>query len=347
MYDDDDDEDDPRPRSKYVALVGLLVIGGWFSYRKVLGSDGAQGGLGLDPPAATVAPPPAPPETSDVASVPPTTAPPGTTVVPTTEFAMALVRSTTTALRPTTTTLVSTTTAEPTTVPPATTVPPPTTLVSTTSVPPNITGPAATTIAPAASALQGPAQSPTTSAGPGSMLPNGVAIGAFVTFDGEAVTMGGALPTERARNRLLMLVTAANVADKPIVNNVAVDPDAPGGDSVRLVGLDPQAFPEGTNDIYPLHATELDRLAILFHSFPNTTIVVVGRADQRGPAAQNLDIAEARADALVDYLVSRGVDADRLISVSFGEAPSTTPDDNVVALALNRRAEFVLYGLSR
>ena len=179
------------------------------------------------------------------------------------------------------------------------------------------------------------------------MLPNGVAIGAFVTFDGEAVTMGGALPTERARNRLLMLVTAANVADKPIVNNVAVDPDAPGGDSVRLVGLDPRAFSEGTYDIYPPHATELDRLATLFHAFPNTTIVVVGRADQRGPAAQNLDIAEARADALVDYLVSRGVEADRLISVSFGGAQSTTPDDNVVALALNRRAEFVLYGLSR
>jgi outer membrane protein OmpA-like peptidoglycan-associated protein len=345
MY-DDDDEDDSRPGGKYLALVGLLVIGGWFSYRKVLGSDGAQGGLGLDRPAATAVPPPAPRETSVVASVPSTTAPPVTTVVPTTELAMALTRPTTTALRPTTT-LVSTTTAAPTTVPPATTVPPPTTLVSTTSVPPPTTAPAATTIAPAASALQAPGQTSTASAEPGSMLPNGVAIGAFVTFDGEAVTMGGALPTERARNRLLMLVTAANVADKPIVNNVAVDPGAPGGDSVRLVGLDPRAFPEGTTDIYPPHATELDRLAILFHSFPNTTIVVVGRADQRGPAAHNLDIAEARADALVDYLVSRGVDADRLISVSFGEAPSTTPDDNVVALALNRRAEFVLYGLSR
>jgi outer membrane protein OmpA-like peptidoglycan-associated protein len=291
MYDDDDSED-RVPRVKYLVVVGLLLIGGWFGHRKVVARDNAPVAIWLDPPAMTAAPP-AHPETSDVTSEPSSTTT-VTTQVPPTDPTRALAR-------PSASTLVPITTS------PASTVP----------------------------------------AAPGSVLPNGVAIGAFVTFDGEAVTMGGALPTERARNRLLMLVTAANVANKPIVNNVAVDPDAPGGDSVRVVGLDPRAFPEGTNDIDPPHATELDRIAILFHAFPNMTIVVVGRADQRGPELQNLDIAKARADALINYLVSRGVDAERLISVAFGEVQPTSPDDNVVALALNRRAEFVLYGLTR
>jgi len=178
------------------------------------------------------------------------------------------------------------------------------------------------------------------------MLPNGVAVGALVTFDGAAVTMSGALPTAQARDRLMMFATAANVSGKPIVNEVAVDTDAPGGDSVRFVGLDPQAFPEGTNDIYPPHAAELDRIAELLNAFPDVAVVVIGRADQRGPASRNLGIAESRADALVAHLVNQGVDPDRLSSVAFGELDPTNPDDNVVAHSLNRRAEFVLYGLA-
>ena len=178
------------------------------------------------------------------------------------------------------------------------------------------------------------------------MLPNGVAVGAMVTFDGWAVTMRGALPNDRARDRLTMFVTAANVTGKPIVNEVAVDPAAPGGDSVRFVGLDPRPFPEGTNDIYPPHAAELDRLAELLNAFPDVTVVVVGRADHRGPVERNLGIAEGRAEALVSYLVGCGVDPNRLSSVAFGELDPTNADDNIVALALNRRAEFVLYGLA-
>jgi peptidoglycan-associated lipoprotein len=280
---------------------------------------GARAGLPLDPPAMSAQLPTSPPATSDVAPAPSTTIRAVTTLGPTTDQAAALERPSTTAVTATTTGPAPT--ASSSLAPTSTTV--------------TVSGPVPT---PASAA---PA------AAPGSILPNGIAIGAFVTFDGAAVTMGGALPTERARDRLLMLVAAANVNDKPIVNNVTVDPSAPGGDSVRVVGLDPRAFPEGTPDIHPPHAAELDRLAMLFNAFPDVTIVVVGRADQRGPAERNLEIADARADALVDYLVGRGVDADRLRSVTFGELEPTNPDENVVALTLNRRAEFVLYGLAR
>jgi outer membrane protein OmpA-like peptidoglycan-associated protein len=315
MYYDDEDEDEHGSRGKHVALAGLLVIGGWFGYQKVSGSN-EQVGVQLDPPATSTVPPTTLLGISDVSSGSSTTAPVLTTIGPTTDPARALVR-------PSTTAVISTTTGPAPTTPAS--APAPTT-PATTSV-----APAPTSVAPAA---------------PGSILPNGIAIGAFVTFDGEAVTMSGALPTERARDRLLMLVTAANVNDKPIVNNVTIDPSAPGGDSVRVIGLDPRAFPEGTHDIHPPHAVELDRLATLFNAFPDVTIVVVGRADQRGPAERNLDVAEARADALVTYLVGRGVAPERLSSVTFGEAQPTMPEHNVVAFSLNRRAEFVLYGLT-
>ena len=319
MYYDDEVEDENGSRGKHVALAGLLVIGGWFGYQKVSGSY-EQVGVELDPPATSTVPPTNLLEISDVSSASSTTAPAFTTIGPTTDPARAPVR-------PSTTAVISTTTGPAPTASPAPSTPAPTSVAPA----PTSVAPAPTSVAPAA---------------PGSILPNSIAIGAFVTFDGEAVTMSGALPTERARDRLLVLVTAANVNDKPIVNNVTIDPSAPGGDSVRVIGLDPRAFPEGTHDIHPPHAVELDRLATLFNAFPDVTIVVVGRADQRGPAERNLDVAQARADALVTYLVGRGVAPDRLSSVTFGEAQPTMPDHNVVAFSLNRRAEFVLYGLT-
>jgi outer membrane protein OmpA-like peptidoglycan-associated protein len=180
---------------------------------------------------------------------------------------------------------------------------------------------------------------------PGSVLPNGVAVGALVSFDGDTITMSGALPTEQAVLRLVSFVTEANMSGKPIVNNVTVAPVA-GGDSVRFVGLDPHAFPEGTGQISPAHAADLDRIAELLNEFPDVTVVVVGRTDRRGPAAQRLDVATDRAEALVAYLTSAGVEAGRLTSVAFAATESGPADDNVVSMALDRRAEFVVYGFA-
>ena len=43
-------------------------------------------------------------------------------------------------------------------------------------------------------------------------------------------------------------------------------------------------------------------------TFPNVTVVVVGHADQRGSDATNLVLGQQRADAVVAYLASRGIE---------------------------------------
>ena len=56
-------------------------------------------------------------------------------------------------------------------------------------------------------------------------------------------------------------------------------------------------------------------------------------------------ISEDRADAVVNYLASQGVAPGRLASRAVGEADLLTLNNDDAALALNRRTEFVLFGL--
>ena len=86
-------------------------------------------------------------------------------------------------------------------------------------------------------------------------------------------------------------------------------------------------------------------VAGIMTAFPNVTVVVVGHADQRGSDTTNLVLGQQRADAVVAYLASRGIEGSRLAARSVGEADLLTVDDDEASLALNRRTEFIIYGL--
>lgn len=88
-----------------------------------------------------------------------------------------------------------------------------------------------------------------------------------------------------------------------------------------------------------------DRAAGILDALPNVTALVIGHADQRGDADTNFDLSADRAEAVVDYLASKGISPDRLSSRAVGRNDLLTLNDDDVAFALNRRTEFVVYGL--
>ncbi len=71
-------------------------------------------------------------------------------------------------------------------------------------------------------------------------------------------------------------------------------------------------------------------------------VVIEGHADARGSEEYNLALGDRRAAVVKEYLVGRGVDPDRLITVSLGEERPIDPRDTEEAYAQNRRAHFVL-----
>ncbi len=71
-------------------------------------------------------------------------------------------------------------------------------------------------------------------------------------------------------------------------------------------------------------------------------VMVMGHADERGSRAYNLDLSRRRAQAVVDWLVAAGVDADRLEAHAFGEEVPAEAGASEQALARNRRVELLI-----
>ena len=82
--------------------------------------------------------------------------------------------------------------------------------------------------------------------------------------------------------------------------------------------------------------------ADILKKYPGWTITIEGHCDERGTAEYNLALGERRALAAKTYLVSLGIPADRLRTVSYGKEFPFDPGHSEDAWSKNRRAHFVV-----
>jgi len=88
--------------------------------------------------------------------------------------------------------------------------------------------------------------------------------------------------------------------------------------------------------------TTLDANAEVLKRYPAWSITIEGHCDERGTAEYNLALGERRALAARAYLVSVGVAAERLRTVSYGKEFPFDPAHAEEAWRKNRRAHFVI-----
>lgn len=74
---------------------------------------------------------------------------------------------------------------------------------------------------------------------------------------------------------------------------------------------------------------------------PDVVIQIEGHCDERGTNQYNLALGQRRADSTKNYLVSLGVNGDRILTITYGEEKPVDPGHNETAWSKNRRAEFV------
>jgi peptidoglycan-associated lipoprotein len=86
----------------------------------------------------------------------------------------------------------------------------------------------------------------------------------------------------------------------------------------------------------------LNNNAEILKKYPSWVITIEGHCDERGTAEYNLALGEKRALAARTYLVSLGVPADRLRTVSYGKEFPFDPGHDEAAWSKNRRAHFVV-----
>jgi peptidoglycan-associated lipoprotein len=86
----------------------------------------------------------------------------------------------------------------------------------------------------------------------------------------------------------------------------------------------------------------LERHAQWINARRGLRIAVEGHCDERGTVEYNLALGDQRARAARDYLVSLGVDASLLTTVSYGKERPLDRASNETAWAKNRRAHFAV-----
>ena len=176
--------------------------------------------------------------------------------------------------------------------------------------------------------------------------PDGTPLPVVAIFDTTTVTLSGQVPTEAAKDRLGALALAnSQFPDVEVINDLVINPSVPISVGVRVIELNSARVPEGTASIGPEHALELDRVVTIMNALPNISVLVVGHADQRGDETKNFAISDERARAVINYLRYLGISPTRLSSRAAGASDLISIDDDDASLALNRRTEFIFYGL--
>lgn len=84
----------------------------------------------------------------------------------------------------------------------------------------------------------------------------------------------------------------------------------------------------------------LNKISDIMNRYPRTQIVVAGHTDSVGSEQYNLDLSLRRANAVADYLISRGVDRFRLGTEGRGELEPIASNDTESGRSQNRRVEI-------
>jgi peptidoglycan-associated lipoprotein len=91
-------------------------------------------------------------------------------------------------------------------------------------------------------------------------------------------------------------------------------------------------------DLTPEARSVLERQAAWLRQYPNVRVLVAGNCDERGTREYNLALGARRAAAARDYLVSLGIPADRVETVSYGKERPLDPRANEEAWSVNRNS---------
>ncbi len=104
-------------------------------------------------------------------------------------------------------------------------------------------------------------------------------------------------------------------------------------------------FEYNQSNITQQGASELDKLVTVMNAYPNMVIFAKSHTDSRGKDKYNMALSDRRAKSTVQYVISKGIAAERITGQGFGESEPKVncgADCTEEQHALNRRSEFMI-----
>lgn len=99
-------------------------------------------------------------------------------------------------------------------------------------------------------------------------------------------------------------------------------------------------FATGKSDILPQSYNELQHLLEQLRTNPDLKIELRGHTDNQGTAGFNMQLSQARAEAVAQYLINRGIDVSRIQTQGFGKSMPVDSNDTPEGRSHNRRVEY-------
>ena len=163
-------------------------------------------------------------------------------------------------------------------------------------------------------------------------------------------------------SKLYQLIAIASIS---FMLNSCVDKPGKIDEAINTTGVDGSSAGEGADsslnndqfanfrpetvyfgyDDYTLGSTsqaKLSNIANYMASNPSSRIEIQGHCDERGTDDYNLALGLRRADSVYNYLTSLQVDANRIVTRSFGEEKPAMDGRGENSWSKNRRAEFII-----
>ena len=131
---------------------------------------------------------------------------------------------------------------------------------------------------------------------------------------------------------------ANSTADKPYSLEVPLSPLSAGS----VIALRNIFFNTASAELLPQSNLELDKLLRLMKANATLRIEVGGHTDNVGADAENQKLSDQRANAVMKYLTSYGIEATRVIATGFGETKPVASNDTEEGRAQNRRTEITV-----
>ncbi len=144
-------------------------------------------------------------------------------------------------------------------------------------------------------------------------------------YEGNAVEVGAANDTKVNTTVMLKPIETLIVDDKVVLNPIYFDYDK--------------------HNIKAQAAFELDKLVALMKKYPEMEISAESHTDHRGGDQYNMALSDRRAQATVQYVISKGIDGARISGKGFGRSQPTNDCGDGCTEAehqKNRRSEFVI-----
>ncbi len=149
-------------------------------------------------------------------------------------------------------------------------------------------------------------------------------------------TMGESIPVEQ----LVEEITTKNFQTELVMDRIILE---------KAIVVENIYYDYDSANIRSDAAVELDKLARFLEDNPEIKIELGSHTDSRGNDEYNRDLSQRRAESAVNYIISKGVDKNRIRARGYGEslpiAPNTNPDgsDNPDGRQKNRRTEIKVF----